>query len=355
MPIEVFSRVKDGQLNVVNENRNYCKIKFQGKKKESEFIINKLWKMNTQNEEIFQYLLEKSQQYNDSYWCTFGYTGSGKTYTTDGILKLLLEYYSKQLFKIEISAFQIYNEKVYDLLQDNKELKVWKTDHLHLDNLEKSTITNIDSVLFKMKENRNQTSTEMNLQSSRSHAFYKIYIGTKTVTLVDMAGQENGNTNMKNRNSVQKEGTKINLNMLVVKECIRAMHQKKSFIPFRRCLLTLALKPMFYSRCYCAFICTVSNNHNKFYQMDSIRFASALYKQDNGEMDKLYFNLFEDYNKYLNTMGNITFDEHDQWKNMKHGNFKKCNKIREIINYKIRKIKEFNSKYLIYKEKLPEL
>ena len=41
MPIEVFSRVKDGELNVVNENRNYCKIKFQGNKKESDFIINK--------------------------------------------------------------------------------------------------------------------------------------------------------------------------------------------------------------------------------------------------------------------------------------------------------------------------
>ena len=94
-----------------------------------------------------------------------------------------------------------------------------------------------------------------------------------------MAGQENGNTNMKNGKAIQKEGTKINLNMLVVKECIRAMHNKKPYIPFRRCLLTLALKPMFFTRCYTAFICTISGEHDNYYQMDSIRFASALYNQ----------------------------------------------------------------------------
>ena len=75
--------------------------------------------------------------------------------------------------------------------------------------------------------------------------------------------------------------------MLVVKECIRSVHSNKPFIPFRRCLLTLALKPIFFGNCYTAFICTVSCNHNEYYQMDSIRFASALYKPYDNTDDKV--------------------------------------------------------------------
>lgn len=355
MPIEVFSRIKDGELGIINEARSYCKIRFAGKKKPVDFTINKLWKTSMSNDLIFKDLLERSQQYNDTYWCMFGYTGSGKTYTTQGLLKLLLESYKRQPISLDISAFQIYNEKIYDLLSNNAEVKFWKTDNLHLDNLHKQKVVNIDSILETLNKNRTQASTNMNHQSSRSHAFYKIHIGIKTITLVDMAGQENGNTNMKNGKAIQKEGTKINLNMLVVKECIRAMHSKKPYIPFRRCLLTLALKPMFFTKCYTAFICTISGEHDKYYQMDSIRFASALYKQNDNKNDKAYFSLFEDYNEYLMSMANITFDEYDQWKHMKFGNFNKCGKIKEIINYKLKKIKEFNVKYEEYKKKLPDI
>ena len=53
-------------------------------------------KNNISNDFIFHDLLERSQQYNDSYWCMFGYTGSGKTYTTEGLLKNLLQYYQTQ-------------------------------------------------------------------------------------------------------------------------------------------------------------------------------------------------------------------------------------------------------------------
>ena len=283
----------------------------------------------------------------------FGYTGSGKTYTTEGLLKNLLQHYKCQPVSLEISAFQIYNEKVYDIMLNNNEVKFCKTDTLHLDNIHKQTVVNIDKVLETLKKNRTQAATNMNQQSSRSHAFYRIHLGIKTITLVDMAGQENGNTNMKNGKAIQKEGTKINLNMLVVKECIRAMHSKKPYIPFRRCLLTLALKPMFFTKCYAAFICTISGDHDKYYQMDSIRFASALYKQNDDVNDKAYFSLFEDYNKYLMDMSNITIDEYAHWKQMKFGNFNKCKKMRDLINYKLKKIKEFNMKYEKYKEKLP--
>ena len=43
MPIDVFSRVKDGDLNIINENANQCNIKFTGKKKDNKYVINRLW------------------------------------------------------------------------------------------------------------------------------------------------------------------------------------------------------------------------------------------------------------------------------------------------------------------------
>lgn len=355
MPIDVFSRVKDGDLQIINENQNLCNLKFKIKKKDNKFIINKLWKNNTTNEQVLSDLLERSSKFNECYWCSFGYTGSGKTYTTIGILKLLINFYLSKRSKIQFSAYQIYNEKIYDIMANNSLVKFWKTTKLEIDTLTSVDVKDSDTIIKTIQDLRTQNSTEMNKQSSRSHAFFKVCLGNKTITLVDMAGQENGNTNMNNNNMVQKEGTKINLNMLVVKECIRSVHSNKPFIPFRRCLLTLALKPIFFGNCYTAFICTVSCNHNEYYQMDSIRFASALYKPYDNTDDKVCNELFQDYTKYLEDMAQFTFTEHDEWKRLKFGHFNAHKRIQTIVNYKLKKIKEFTNKYDKYKDKLPKI
>ena len=52
--------------------------------------------------------------------------GTGKTYTTMSILNQLLSYFQQQ---ITVSAFQIYNNDIYDLLT-NKPLKYFKTTKL---------------------------------------------------------------------------------------------------------------------------------------------------------------------------------------------------------------------------------
>ena len=114
-----------------------------------------------------------------------------------------------------------------------------------------------------------------------------------------MAGQENGSTNMNNNNKIQREGTKINLNMLVVKNAYELIIIK-TFIPFRRCLLTLALKPIFSEIVIQLFLYDPAN-HNEYYQMDS-SFASALYKAQDNVEDKLCNELFQDYTKYLEDM-----------------------------------------------------
>ena len=59
---------------------------------------------------------------NENYWIAFGYTGSGKSYTITGLLECLLTFYRTHQH-VTINAYQIYNEKIYDMLNNNKVLK----------------------------------------------------------------------------------------------------------------------------------------------------------------------------------------------------------------------------------------
>lgn len=58
----------------------------------------------------------------------YGQTGSGKTYTMEGLMKESAEYLFKQImgaqdreFLLKMSAVEVYNEAVHDLLQNNQQ------------------------------------------------------------------------------------------------------------------------------------------------------------------------------------------------------------------------------------------
>ena len=93
-----------------------------------------------------------------------------------------------------ISAYQIYNEKIYDLLQRNKPLQVWKTDVLIIKGLINKKILDTEKLLEMIKRYRCLAKTTENDKSSRSHAIIKIWINNKNYIFIDMAGQENGKT-----------------------------------------------------------------------------------------------------------------------------------------------------------------
>lgn len=107
-------------------------------------------------------------------------------------------------------------------------------------------------------------STKANTQSSRSHAILQIRIlnGQKMITFVDLAGSERGvdradlviakpsssnnNTTSGRRSSLitpidaamDRDGAEINKSLLALKECIRALDQGLSHVPFRQSKLT---------------------------------------------------------------------------------------------------------------------
>ena len=355
MPIQIFSRVKDGALSQVSGTPNAAHIRYTYKKKQFKYKINKVWNSGESNTEIYSDLKERGIVYPRIYWVAFGYTGSGKTYTIYGMMRELLYDLVKQEKEVRVTAYQIYRNDIYDMQSNNTKLKYYKTNTLVIRELKETKLENIEGFIDLVQRNRKLASTNMNDVSSRSHAIIDIRSGGKHFTLVDMAGQESGVTGNDNAKMVQRQGRAINLDMLGVKECIRTFKAKDNHVPFRRCLLTLLLKPMFIQKCYVAFICTISATQDVYFQMDSLHYASSLYDDTESEDDKKYFELFHAYSDYINEVGWIACKERSLWARMRGGNFSTCNTMRKMLNKKLGHIRRFNKTLKKYEKTLPAL
>ena len=75
MPIEVFCRVKDGDI-CHNTTGNSCCINFTYGIKPFSYTINQLWDQYSNNITISYDLLKRADEYNNFYIVAFGYTGS---------------------------------------------------------------------------------------------------------------------------------------------------------------------------------------------------------------------------------------------------------------------------------------
>ncbi|KAH9508382.1 kinesin-like protein kif13a [Bulinus truncatus] len=141
--------------------------------------------------------------------CIFAYgqTGSGKSYTMmgtpeqKGIIPRLCDALFEKIvqitnsshsIKIEVSYMEIYNEKVHDLLDPKgckQNLKVREHNILgpYVDGLSMcvvSSFEDIDNLMSEGNKSRTVAATNMNSESSRSHAVFNIVV---TQTLTDHA------------------------------------------------------------------------------------------------------------------------------------------------------------------------
>lgn len=333
MGIKVYCRVRDGNFNKMIQNDKNCKLHITHKNKKYDFELNKVWNNGETNEQIFEDLIPTIKTQFITYWVAFGYTGSGKTYTT---FHLISNLYKKILqdvnTSVRISAVQIYNDEIYDLLCDNIKLQYYKTNELVIKNMQKIHSDNIDEILQIIEKNRTTAQTQLNCCSSRSHAIITIYYKKKRHVIVDMAGQET-NSNINKNIEIQKQANNINLNMLALKECIQCLKDKKKYIPYRRTLLTLALRPMFEYNCNVSFICNVNLNQHLYYQLDSLRYASFLF-QKNNKKESIHNLLFKQYTEYIQDIGFHQCDERIIWNDMKEGKFNNTNSVEKILHKK---------------------
>ncbi|KAK6186957.1 hypothetical protein SNE40_006213 [Patella caerulea] len=159
-------------------------------------------------EEVFKALgveiLERAYEGYNGCIFAYGQTGSGKSYTMmgtheqKGIIPRLCDALFENIktmtkddltYKVEVSYMEIYNEKVHDLLdlKGNKQnLKVREHSILgpYVDGLSMLAVSSFEDINNLMNEgNKSRTvaATNMNNESSRSHAVFNIVL-TQTIT-----------------------------------------------------------------------------------------------------------------------------------------------------------------------------
>ena len=341
MDIDVICKLRNNNNfnKTIVKNKTFLKTQFN--KKIYYFYFDKIWNENISDDYIFNYIKQSSNSYRDKNIIVFGYSGSGKTYTINKILKNIIDYYKQCNNTFSISCIQFYNNHIFDIFNHNKPLKYFKNNNLLIHNISKLSNKNYEFISETIENNRKINKTHSNDTSSRSCLIISIKSIIGNYTIIDMPGQEVANIN--NNNNVNNEAKNINLNLLALKQCIMNYFQKKNYIPFRNSLLTLYLKKMFYSVCKVFFICNVNGDHNLFHQIDSMKYASCLVNKQKSDAIN-YKKFLLEYSIYIQNIGLNYCDDNTIFKQIKNKNYNNIHQIKHLVNQNLNTLIQFKKK-----------
>nr|XP_035967689.1 kinesin-like protein KIF13A [Halichoerus grypus] len=215
--------------------------------------------------------------------------------------RISLEQNESQTFKVEVSYMEIYNEKVRDLLDpkgNRQSLKVREHKVLgpYVDGLSQLAVTSfedIESLMSEGNKSRTVAATNMNEESSRSHAVFNIVItqtlydlqsgnsGEKVskVSLVDLAGSERVSKTGAAGERL-KEGSNINKSLTTLGLVISSLADqaagkgKNKFVPYRDSVLTWLLKDNLGGNSQTSMIATISPAADNYEEtLSTLRYA----------------------------------------------------------------------------------
>ncbi|OAD60456.1 hypothetical protein WN48_05428, partial [Eufriesea mexicana] len=293
-------------LEIVNDNEiiihEHSQDKFSRK-----FKFNNIFGPSSKQIDVYNIVVSPLlEQVLAGYNCTvfaYGQTGTGKTFTMEGINNYAnlhwhsdssagmiprslshlfdkLELLEVQEYTIKVSFLELYNEDLFDLLSpsnDSSKIRLYedvsKKGAIIIHGLEEVTIHNTNEVykiLKKGSEKRQTAATLMNTQSSRSHAIFSITVHIKEnvidgeeilktgkLNLVDLAGSENvGKSGAVDRRA--REAGNINQSLLTLGRVITALVERAPHIPYRESKLTRLLQESLGGRTKTSIIATIS-------------------------------------------------------------------------------------------------
>ncbi|XP_078130791.1 kinesin-like protein KIF13B isoform X1 [Sander vitreus] len=250
--------------------------------------------------------------------CIFAYgqTGSGKSYTMMGsaeqpglIPRLCSSLFGRTVqearegesFTVEVSYMEIYNEKVRDLLDpkgNRQALRVREHKVLgpYVDGLSRLAVScykDIESLMSEGNKSRTVAATNMNEESSRSHAVFNIILthtlmdlqsktsGEKVskLSLVDLAGSERA-AKTGAAGERLKEGSNINKSLSTLGLVISALADqgagkyRSKFVPYRDSVLTWLLKDSLGGNSRTAMVATISPAADNYDEtLSTLRYA----------------------------------------------------------------------------------
>lgn len=241
----------------------------------------------------------------------YGQTGTGKTYTMQGLwadpekkgvipnsFEHIFTHISRsqnQQYLVRASYLEIYQEEIRDLLakdqskkmelKENPETGVYIKD---LSSFVTKNVKEIEHVMNLGNQTRAVGSTNMNEHSSRSHAIFVItvecseagpdgeeHIRVGKLNLVDLAGSER-QSKMGSQGERPKEASKINLSLSALGNVISALVDGKStHIPYRDSKLTRLLQDSLGGNAKTIMVATLGPaSHSYDESLSTLRFAN---------------------------------------------------------------------------------
>ncbi|KAK0106426.1 hypothetical protein ONS96_004056 [Cadophora gregata f. sp. sojae] len=248
---------------------------------EFSFTFNGVYDMGTTQEELFTNEvaphLKSLFQGLDVMVFAYGVTGTGKTHTMRGGLKLSERGIIPRLLSgiyrrgrkvtkdsgdettvtVTLSYYEIYNDKVYDLFEapDKRSLaglpireKDGKTFVVGLSEHACDDLKDFERLYIEANNNRSTAGTSLNAQSSRSHAILMVKVTQtngdetliSTASAIDLAGSEDNRRTDNNKERLV-ESASINKSLFVLSSCIDAIGRGDKRIPFRESKMTRIL------------------------------------------------------------------------------------------------------------------
>uniref|UniRef100_A0AC35UDL1 Kinesin motor domain-containing protein n=1 Tax=Rhabditophanes sp. KR3021 TaxID=114890 RepID=A0AC35UDL1_9BILA len=306
------NRLKETSYNIVTgvvEEWNQVKIPI-----DKTYTFDKVFDIGSEQGEIFEFcalpLIHAAFKGYNATILAYGQTGAGKTFTMGtsydvekcpaeeslGVIPRSIKHFFMAIksrieeadadgltvpqFEIAVSFMELYNEEVYDLLSPDKastgdgRLRIVEDDKegIVVRGMTRQLVAD-ESETFKMLDEgtvrRAVASTEMNSESSRSHAIFTLYINQsrEIVTTGDVgegedgrASPEKGMENLsakfhfvdlagserlkrtKAEGNTAKEGISINSGLMYLGNVISALGTGAAFIPYRDSKLTRLLQ-----------------------------------------------------------------------------------------------------------------
>ena len=284
---------KNGGKKMVRIEQNKTVFAQSENKGENNFSFDHVFPEQANQDEVYQkigkpLIEEIFKGYNATVFA-YGQSGSGKTFTMSGyshlvdnadllsrddivlwnnpkdmgiVPRMVKDIFSTMKnmkdheFSIQISYVEIYLERIRDLLnpfRENLEIRESRFRGIWIDDVTETYVNSFDEafkVIRKGELNRTVASTAMNAHSSRSHSVLMITLhqtnlktSAKTssrIVCVDLAGSEKV-SKTKAEGIVLKQAQATNKSLLTLGLVIRALSEKKPYIPYRDSKLTRLL------------------------------------------------------------------------------------------------------------------
>ncbi|KAL6400477.1 Kinesin-like protein KIF22 [Ilyonectria robusta] len=259
----------------VDPSKPHTIVKIPNPKNEAEefsFAFNGVYDQSTSQETLF------TSEGIDVTLFAYGVTGTGKTHTMRGGLKLAERGVIPRLLsgvfrrgkkitkdsqgettvQVALSYYEIYNDKVFDLLEPLEKRTPTglplraeasgRTVVVGLSERSCEDLKDFEKLYIEANNNRITASTKLNAHSSRSHAILRVkvtqttgdMVQESTASAIDLAGSED-NRRTDNGKERLVESAAINKSLFVLSQCIDAISRGDKRIPYRESKMTRIL------------------------------------------------------------------------------------------------------------------